>query len=50
MSVDRSLECHHHVDEKEYLRACNHIAYGRYPAYQQSICLQHLSEHHKIEI
>ncbi len=50
MSVDRSSECHHYVNEKEYLRACNLTAYGRCPACQQKVCLQHLSEHHKIEI
>jgi len=50
MSVDRSTECHHHVDEKEYLRGCNRAAYGRCPACQRRVCLQHLSEHHKIEI
>jgi hypothetical protein len=28
MCADRSSECHHHVDEKEYLRGCNRAAYG----------------------
>jgi hypothetical protein len=50
MSVDRSTEYRHHVDEKEYLRGCNRAAYGRCPACQRRVCLQLLSEHHKIEI
>jgi len=50
MSGDRLSECHHHHDEKEYLRGCNRAAYGRCPACQRRVCLQHLSEHHRIEI
>ena len=50
MCADRSSECDHHVDEKEYLRGCNRVAYGRCPACQRRVCLQHLSEHHQIEI
>jgi hypothetical protein len=50
MSIDRSVECRHHVDEKEYMRGCHRTAYGRCPACQRRVCLQHLSEHHKIEI
>jgi hypothetical protein len=50
MSVDESSECFHHVDEKEYIRGCHRAAYGRCPACQRNVCLQHLSEHHQIEI
>jgi hypothetical protein len=52
MSLDHSSECHHHrhVDEKEYLTSCNRVAYGRCRSCQRRVCLQHLSEHHKIEI
>jgi hypothetical protein len=50
MSVDYSSECRHNVDEKEYMRGCNRAAYGRCPACQRKVCLQHLSEHHRIEI
>jgi hypothetical protein len=50
MSLDHSSECHHHVDEKESLRSCNRVAYGRCPSCQRRVCLQHLSEHHRIEI
>ena len=50
MSLDRPSECRHNVDEKEYIRGCHRIAYGRCPACQRRVCLQHLSEHHKTEI
>ncbi len=32
------------------MRGCNCAAYGRCPACQRRVCLQHFSEHHKIEI
>ncbi len=50
MLLNHSLECHHHVDEKEYLRSCNRVAYVRCLSCQRRVCLEHLSEHHRIEI
>ncbi|CAF1169116.1 unnamed protein product [Adineta steineri] len=50
MSIDRSNDCRHYRNEKECMRNCNRTAYGRCPACQRKVCLQHLSEHHRIEI
>jgi len=47
MSVDRSIECRHHIDEKEYIRGgCRRVVYVRCPAFERRVYLQHLSEPH----